>query len=598
MYLEHFRLKEPPFSLSPDPRFLFMSERHREGMAHLFYGIQQPGGFVLLTGEIGSGKTTLCRSLVKQLPLETDVALILNPRLTVVELLASICDEVGASCPVETRSIKILVDALNRRLLEAFAQGRRTVLIIDEAQNLHPDVLEQIRLLTNLETSREKLLQIVLLGQPELLRILRQKGLMQLAQRITARYHLLPLSRSETFAYVRHRLSVAGRKDAVFTIPAMHNVHRFSRGVPRLINIICDRALLGAYSRDKRRVSAGIVGRAHKETRGFVPWYRRGFPTWGAGYAGLAILTVGGALYFGAGNLLMPRRAASENESAAQADRSEPSSAGIPVKSDTQVKSKADAAADADPGTRDSGLDPRSTQAPAVEAPKAGEVAPQLAQGAAHGAASAVPRLAELLSDPSLRGADASSFANLYARLGLKVPAGHLTDVCKEAVDQGFDCLYRVGNWTKLRHYDLPAILDLTLLSGRKSRVTLVGLGEDSATLSIGGREYTFPLKEIDSLWDGSFTLLWKLPFPARRIALGERGADVAWIRRTLDALEGRPHDTEEVDTFDESLRQRVMAFQKKQSLPQDGMVGNATLMRLSLAAMGPDAPSLSRHGP
>ena len=248
MYTDCFKLSEPPFSLTPDPRFLYMSERHREGLAHLFYGVQQPGGFVQLTGDIGSGKTTLCRCLVKQLPPGTDIALILNPRLTVIELLATVCDELGISYPSEAASIKVLIDALNQRLLESHARSRRTVLIIDEAQNLNEDVLEQIRLLTNLETSKEKLLQIILIGQPELLSLLKRKNLRQLAQRITARYHLLALSRSETYAYIQHRLLVAGRRDPLFTRRAMHCVYRLSGGMPRAINIICDRALLGAYA--------------------------------------------------------------------------------------------------------------------------------------------------------------------------------------------------------------------------------------------------------------------------------------------------------------------------------------------------------------
>ncbi len=275
MYTDFFKLSEPPFSLTPDPRFLYMSERHREGLAHLFYGVQQPGGFVQLTGDIGSGKTTLCRCLIKQLPPGTDIALILNPRLTVIELLATVCDELGISYPAEAASNKVLIDALNQRLLESHARSRRTVLIIDEAQNLNEDVLEQIRLLTNLETSKEKLLQIILIGQPELLSLLKRKNLRQLAQRITARYHLLSLSRSETHAYIQHRLLVAGRKEPLFTRRAMHCVYRLSRGMPRVINIICDRALLGAYALDAQRVSAGIVRKASRETRGSLAWLER-----------------------------------------------------------------------------------------------------------------------------------------------------------------------------------------------------------------------------------------------------------------------------------------------------------------------------------
>jgi general secretion pathway protein A len=241
MYTDFFKLNEPPFSLTPDPRYLFMSERHREGLAHLLYGVQQPGGFIQLTGEIGCGKTTLCRCLVGQMPPNTDIALILNPRLSVIELLAAVCDELRIPYPAGTESIKQLIDALNRYLLEAHAKGRRTVLVIDEAQNLHRDVLEQIRLLTNLETEQEKLLQIILIGQPELLTILKHPGLRQLAQRVTARYHLLPLSRQETYSYIRHRLHIAGLSSPVFSPKAMRKVFRITGGVPRLINILCDR---------------------------------------------------------------------------------------------------------------------------------------------------------------------------------------------------------------------------------------------------------------------------------------------------------------------------------------------------------------------
>ena len=276
MYVSHFGLTEPPFSISPDPRYLYMSERHREGLAHLLYGIQQPGGFVQLTGEVGTGKTTLCRCLLAQLPPEVDVAIVLNPRLTVIELLATVCDELGVSYPPETTSVKILVDRLYLHLLEAHGRGRRTVLIIDEAQNLSADVLEQIRLLTNLETTTEKLLQIILIGQPELVRLLERRRLRQLAQRVTARYHLLPLSRPETCGYIRHRVRVAGGSDTLFTPTAMRRVYRLSRGVPRLVNVICDRALLGAFAHEKDRVTAATVRRAGREVLGRVGGARLG----------------------------------------------------------------------------------------------------------------------------------------------------------------------------------------------------------------------------------------------------------------------------------------------------------------------------------
>src|SRR5512139_343324 len=248
MYYEHFGLKEPPFSIAPDPRYLYMSEQHREALAHLVYGITTEGGFVLLTGEVGTGKTTICRCLLEQLPADTDVAFVLNPKVSAQELLGSICDELGIRYPAGNASVKVFVDAINSYLLEAHAKARKTVLIIEEAQNLQPDVLEQVRLLTNLETNQKKLLQIVMIGQPELRDMLSTKQLRQLAQRVTARYHMGPLSKKEIAHYVSHRLAVAGSAKEVFPPPTLGALRRLSGGIPRVINVICDRALLGAYA--------------------------------------------------------------------------------------------------------------------------------------------------------------------------------------------------------------------------------------------------------------------------------------------------------------------------------------------------------------
>jgi general secretion pathway protein A len=280
MYYGYFGLSEAPFSITPNPRFVFLSRQHQDALAHLLYGIGRGGGggFVQVTGEVGTGKTTLCRCLLEQLPDEVQIALILNPRLTPAELIASICDELRISYPKRTTSIKVLVDALNRYLLKAHAEGLRIAVIIDEAQNLDRDALEQIRLLTNLETATEKLLQIILVGQPELRTLLAAPDLRQLAQRVTARYHMAPLVRAETADYVEHRLNVAGAQRSLFTRQALRTLHRRADGVPRLINVIADRALLGAYSSERGRVNSAIVHRAADEVLGT----RRRRWVWGA----------------------------------------------------------------------------------------------------------------------------------------------------------------------------------------------------------------------------------------------------------------------------------------------------------------------------
>jgi len=267
MYTAHFGLNAAPFSITPDPHYLYLSVRHREALAHLLYGVNEGPGFVLLTGEVGTGKTTLCRSLIEQLPDTVDVALLLNPRLTPVELLAALFDELRISYDSQY-TLKDFLDTLNSYLLTAHAVGRRTVLIIDEAQNLSADVLEQVRLLTNLETSSHKLLQIILVGQPELSRSLKRNNLRQLAQRITARYHLLPLSAKDTQAYINHRLAISGAKNPLFTDAAMRLVYRYSKGVPRLINIICDRALLGGYVKNEEQIDTHTVRKGVQEVRG------------------------------------------------------------------------------------------------------------------------------------------------------------------------------------------------------------------------------------------------------------------------------------------------------------------------------------------
>ena len=313
MYTSFFGLQEKPFAITPDPRYLYLSERHAEALAHLLYGINEAGGFIQLTGEVGTGKTTVIRSLLEQLPGHAEVALILNPRITPPEFLLTICEELHLQVPAESRnSTKSLMDLLGHYLLEAHARGRRVVLIVDEAQNLSFETLEQVRLLTNLETATTKLLQIILIGQEELRTLLEQPDLRQLAQRITGRYHLSPLSIEESAGYVKHRMRVAGATAEAFTPGALREIHRLSNGIPRVINVVSDRALLGAFTREEHRVGAAFIRQAASEVYGRpipAPWLR--WATAGAVAAALVLVAFGAWSLFGRGETRERRSAKS-----------------------------------------------------------------------------------------------------------------------------------------------------------------------------------------------------------------------------------------------------------------------------------------------
>ncbi|HEV8397036.1 MAG TPA: AAA family ATPase, partial [Vicinamibacterales bacterium] len=406
MYDRHFGLTERPFSLAPDPRYLFLSDGHREALAHLLYGLGEGGGFVVLTGEVGTGKTTVCRALLDQLPSEVDVAMIFNPRLTGVELLATVCDELHVGYPSGATSLKVLVDALSRALLDAHARGRRTVLIIDEAQNLGMDVLEELRLLTNLETTRHKLLQVILIGQPELGDLLQRPQLRQLAQRVTARYHLRPFTLGETREYVRHRLDVAGGREAIFTERALRVVHRRAAGVPRLINSVCDRALLGAFAKGKTRVTAVVARRAAGEVLGHAARGRRWIPV--ASVAVVLLAVTAGATALGAarlgrlaGDWAMGMRLAS------------------PVTA---------------PGA--------ATVTPVVMAPSAPPPPPR-------------PSLAVILADAAGATSKQTAFATLFAQWDVDYRHRPGALGCDFGRQVGLRCVFRAGTWNVLRRLDL-----------------------------------------------------------------------------------------------------------------------------------------------
>ena len=458
MYAAHFGLTERPFSLAPDPRYLFLSEGHREALAHLVYGLQG-GGFVQLTGEVGTGKTTACRALLDQLPPDVDVAMIFTPRLTAVELLSAVCDELRVPYTAGTTSLKVLVDALSRALLDAHARGRRTVVIIDEAQNLSMEVLEELRLLTNIETTRDKLLQVILIAQPELVDLMERPALRQLAQRITARYHLRPFSFNESRAYIRHRLSVAGQREMIFTASALRVIHRRSGGVPRLINNVCDRALLGAFGRSKRRVTAMTARQAAAEVSGSLGWRRWLQPATVTVLVAAIALTVG---LFGRSRLdyitgwwmqrLVPPGVA-------------PSNAAVSA--------------------------PATPVAAAMVAPPR-------------------PNLEKLLG-PASSERDLA-LASLFARWGVEFRPRAGEGACDVAPRVGLRCLVRSGTWNVIRRLDVPVTLTLIMPTGDRHYATAVALGTDTVTLDLPEQPVTVPLSDVERFWEGAFVALWRAP--------------------------------------------------------------------------------------
>jgi general secretion pathway protein A len=543
MYTSFFGLHEKPFSITPDPRYLFMSERHGEALAHLVYGVTESGGFIQLTGEVGTGKTTLVRTLLaNRLPDHADVAVVLNPQQTPLEFLQSICQELHVEPTGEHNSIKALIDALNNHLLAAHADGRRVILVVDEAQNLRPEVLEEVRLLTNLETSKQKLLQIILIGQPELRELLLRNDLRQLAQRITGRYHLEPLTREETASYIEHRLKVAGALGEVFDAGAKKEVFRLSQGVPRLINVICDRSLLGAYSLESRRVSKRLVRRAAAEISGEdlpTAWSRWAMPVFGT----LGAVVIAAGIW-----ALAQQQALTEPVTEA----SEPVMAATIVE-ETSVGASA---------SRDSVQETLPAESEPEPEP---EAEPQ-------------PTLQEQLQLAADLTGTETALTALFDLWGLEYRSGQGTG-CAQADAAGYACFYQRGSWSGLRQLDRPAILTLTDADGNTHQVVLTQILGDVAELSIAGVKVTHPIGDISELWFGQFLLIWRPPNgEVVSLRVGSQNNNVTWLRQSLASIDDR-YRAEPVDSdyYDDELADRVRDFQRDKRIDVDGLAGQQT---------------------
>ena len=548
MYTSFFGLNEKPFSITPDPRYLFMSERHTEGLAHLIYGVKEGGGFIQLTGEVGTGKTTLVRSLLQQLPETADVALILNPQLSRVEFLSAICEELGVALPEQADSIKALTTALNAFLLRNHGRGRRTILIVDEAQNLRIDVLEQVRLLTNLETTKQKLLQIILIGQPELRELLSRNDMRQLAQRVTGRYHLEPLDREEALAYIDHRLKVAGAVGEIFTPAAKRDLYRLSSGIPRMINVIADRALLGAFTRETHLVPPELVRSAAAEVydRGtrFPPWMR-----WLAA-AAVAGLMVGGIVL-----LLMD----SERPAAQLAESAIPTP-------------------------------PPTAQPAAAESMPAAQVQP-----VAISEPETIVPLGQVLAEAGADTGTDQAFTTLFRLWDIPYTRGPMR-ACKQAEAHNLYCLFQRGSLSQVRSLDRPVILTLRDELSNEHQVVLAGLDDDEATLAVGEKQYRVTPQELDNYWYGEYLLLWR-PETGKVKAFfpGMTDPGVPWIRSSLSAIQGEPVAPMDSELFDDNLEARVRQYQRERRLNVDGLVGQQTQIAMNTDLGAMNRPRLAR---
>jgi general secretion pathway protein A len=531
MYLEHYGLKEPPFSITPDPRFVFLSERHRDALAHLLFGIGQGGGggFVQLTGEVGTGKTTLCRLLLEQLPENTRVALVLNPRLTPVELLETICEELHLDLDAidgmrRRGSVKALVDALNTYLLDAYAQGLRVVLIIDEAQDLSIDALEQVRLLTNLETDTQKLLQIILLGQPELRALLARDDLRQLAQRITARFHLTPLDATESERYLRHRYAIAGGIHLPFDRRAIRRLHVHAGGVPRLINVIAERSLLAGYARDANTLDAHIVDIAAREA---LPPAARRESSLKWALAALPLLAVVMLVVF------MLNRAPSQQAEAAPAR----------MKAETAIPQTAK---------------PRRAPTPALDAQA-------LSARMAAAGSSSLPAWRTLLAQWQLP----TDFDDVA-----------IAAQCAPMLAEGVYCLRGRGSLDKLSAIGRPVLLRLR---DGEAETWAVLLGSDAlhARLRIGDASVDIDRVTLQHVWNGEYAALWRAaPGLAMPLVPGRDAVAMAWVRERVAPQASM--------TAAITLPDEVRRFQSAHGLIADAVIGPETLFALAADDPGP----------
>ncbi|WP_075185691.1 ExeA family protein [Teredinibacter haidensis] len=534
MYHNYFGLKEQAFSIAVNPRYLYMSQQHKEALAHLIYGVKG-GGFVLLSGEVGTGKTTIIKCLLEQLPENTDIAIVLNPMADVTDMLRTICEELGAEYDQQKINVKELTDALHDYLLKNHTNGHNTVLLIDEAQLLSPESLEQIRLLTNLETTTQKLLQIILVGQPELNDLLAQPRMRQLSQRITARFHLIPLTLAETQAYINHRLRIAGMPEGRNPYPTaiIRKIHAFTGGVPRLINILCERMLIGAYGHNKPVIDRQIFQLARNEVAGSMEHlpngHNRKWNRWQGAIIGAAAVIVLGLLIW----LFIP-------------STTTPIVQAVSAKTSTTMETVVTAD---EQGIQETPLPPTSRNNDDID----------------------------YLTDSYTQAQ-----YNLLNYLGFGVSSE--SHPCWELTREQIECkTATLDTWEAFQELNRPAVLILTTPERFTSHVIITGIGRKTAeVISDSGQTYQVPLSELGPLWSGKIFYVWKRPKGfTEPLAIGQRSRAVQWLAEQFAVIDNREKPLTG-RAFTQTLQQRVRIFQRNQGLHDDGIIGEQTLMKLN----------------
>ena len=567
IYQQYFALNCEPFSIVPDPGFLYPSSQHRQAVAHLKYGLDREGGFVLLTGEVGTGKTTLTRTLLKRLPAHVRVAYVLNSTLEVTDVLASICQELSIELPQssQTSLSKNCIDALNADLIAAHSEGKKTLVVIEEAQNLSPEVLEILRLLSNLETATHKLLHILLVGQPELLETLAQKNQRQLNQRVVARFHLLPLAKTDVANYVNHRLHHAGANRAIFENAAMGSLFKLTKGVPRLINLICHHALLAAYATGAKTVSAKLVKKAAKEIFDTQLPQKKVSKKW------LVALLIAGIFA-----VLI----------------TEQYKANIPDIEFEEIEIIDE-------------IEPEIVQQiePLFEVVESDEILIQPSEKPVLPLVEPEPLAVQIQDKDQSAVATAvnsNTFAELFALWSIEVePLFSEEEVFALASinNLGAEKLIK-SNIDALLSIDRPGIIWIAEDNGRLKSYLLLALDAESVRLKSADNSRRETLQWFAERWNGAFLFLWYSPSDIESLRLGDQNTlALNWLQSQLQLINSDYLPLITDGNYSEVIRDKVLEFQKQQGIRADGVVGRQTIMKLNQLAE-PSIPTLSNALP